>query len=315
MNKKVLVTGGSSMIGKQIIPILRNKGYEVLSPDKRQMNCLVWDETVYTFENILPDFCIHLAGFNGGISFNKLRPAEIYNQTATMALNVLEACQSVEVKKVVSVLPSCAYSFDKPYLDVRIPRDILKEKDFLDGESHPSVATHGHAKRILFDYSRVLNKQFGLNAVCCVLNNCFGPGARYNEPDRLKVCDSLIKKFVLGKKNNLPQVDLFGTGAPRRELMYCKDAADGIVFVLENYNDPTEVINIGPGTEITIHTLAYCISRLVGYKGKINFDSSKPDGQMRKLLDCSKISDLGWRPKWNLTTALQETIAWYEEQL
>jgi len=268
------------------------------------------------------DYCVHLAGFNGGIQFNKQQPAAIYSQTAYMALNVLENCFLHEVKKVVSVLPSCAYSwsmerevqFGGNVPEYReLPRGVLYEKDFLKGESHPTVACHGMSKRILFDYSRMLYKQFQFNSVCCVLNNCFGPGARYTEPDRLKVADSMIQKFILAKRNNT-DVNLFGTGKPLRELMYCKNAADGIAFVLENYDDPMEVINIGPGHEISMRELAIMVKQAVGFEGNINWDTAKPDGQLRKLLSSDKIAKLGWRPKYNnIEEAIVETVKWYEE--
>ncbi len=312
--KTVLVTGGSSLIGKQLIPLLESKGYNILHPTHEKLDLLDYDSCAFYIADYEPNYCIHLAGYNGGIQFNKEQPAKIYCKTATMALNILNACQQNKVEKVLSVLPSCAYSFDKPYLDVRIPRDVLNEKDFEDGQPHPSVACHGNSKRILFDYSRVLNHQFGLNAVCCVLNNCFGPGARYDEPDRLKVADSLIRKFVLAKRNNLPNVTLFGTGSPKRELMYCRDAAEGIAFVFENYNDVNEVINIGPGTELSIKALAWAIRDLVKYKGDILWDATAGDGQMRKLLDCSKIADLGWKPSWSILDSLHKTIEWYENR-
>jgi nucleoside-diphosphate-sugar epimerase len=244
-------------------------------------------------------------------------------QTAYMALNVTGAATFYS-KKMVSVLPSCAYYPNQRYYNqypvndeitgiTEKPAELLYEDEFENGLPHPSVECHGLAKRILFDYSRQLHKQYKFNAVCCVLNNCYGPGARYDEPDRLKVLDSLIQRFILAKRNNDPNISIWGTGNPLREFMYAKDAADGILHVFKHYDDATSVINIGPGHEISIKDLAYLVKDLVGYNGEITFDVERPDGQMRKKLDCSKIGETGWRPEYSLENGIKETISWYND--
>lgn len=326
MLNKVLVTGGNSLIGKELLPLLKEDGYQVIAPTKQEMNCLVLQMVYDFFEKYKPDYVIHLAGFNGGIEFNRRVPADIYMQTAYMALNVTGAA-SYYSKKLVSVLPSCAYYPNQRFQErgfpiEELPADVLNEEEFENGLPHPSVECHGLAKRILFDYARQLNKQFGFNAVCCVLNNCYGPGARYDEPDRLKVVDALIKKFCdkkieLESSNKLNVKDksvvVWGSGEPRREVMFCKDAAEGILEVFKHYNDPTEVINIGCGYDVSIRELAYMIQDLVDPSIQVIFDTTKPDGQMKKMFDITKMKEKlgGWEPKTDLYTGLKATIEWY----
>ncbi len=306
----ILVTGAAGMIGQQLVPLLREKGFTVLTPSKTEMNCLAFGYVCDYFTKNKPDYVIHLAGYNGGISFNDKLPADIYMQNAYMSLNVLAAASTM-CHKVVSVLPSCAYSaFDE--LDE--PRSMLFEQDFEKGLPHPSVECHGLAKRILFDYSRQLSKQFKFNAVCCVLNNCYGPGARYNESDRLKVADSLVKKMVDAKYNNQTSVSLWGDGSPRRELIYCEDAAAGIFHVFQTYDNANEVINVGSGEDISILDLALTIKNLVVYEGDIVWNSEMPNGQLKKLFAPYKIQELGWQPSISLVEGLKQTIQWYERK-
>ena len=317
----ILVTGGSSMIGKPLVELLKQEGFQVFAPTKNEMNCLVLQSCYDYFDKHKPDYVIHLAGFNGGIGFNAKFPADIYMQTAWMALSVLAAA-SFYSSKVVSVLPSCAYfpgkqyirndEWGTPYIANDGEADVLYERNFAKGEPHPSVACHGLSKRILFDYSRQLAKQMKLNAVCCVLNNCYGPHARHDEPERLKVADNLIQKFCDAKANNKKRVEVWGTGNPRRELLFSKDAATGILKVLQHYDDPMEVINIGSGTDISIRDLAEKIRGIVDPEIEIVYDASRPDGQMKKLFDNTKMkSVLRWEPQTSLDDGLKQTIDWY----
>lgn len=311
------------MIGRALIPILLENNYEVLAPSKDEMNCLMLQMVYDYFDKYKPKYAIHCAGFNGGIEFNRRVPADIYIQTASMALSVLSAA-NMYCEKVVSVLPSCAYYPGKRY--VRQDEwgasyiandgvaDILNERNFESGEPHPSVACHGLAKRILFDYSRQLDKQFKMNAVCCVLNNCYGPYARHDEPDRLKVADNLIQRFCDAKAKNIKQVEVWGTGTPRRELLFSKDAAEGIYKVFQHYDNPHEVINIGSGVDVSIKDLAEKIRDLVDPEIEIVYNTDKPDGQMKKLFDNSKMKELlSWEPTTSLEDGFRETIKWYNE--
>lgn len=318
VGKTVLVTGGSSMIGRQVIKKLNERGAaHVLSPTHNEVDLLNLFELEGYFYDLRVcgqhhkiDYIVHLATYSGNIQFNKNFPADIYFRTSQMALNILDFAHREEVEKVVSVLPSCAYSaFDKD----GHTKEVLFEKEFDDGHSHPSVDCHGHAKRVLFDLSRMMHKQHGHNYVCCVLNNSMGEFDSF-DIDKTKVIGGMIKKFVEAKRANFPYVECWGTGAPRREFIHCEDAAEGIIRTLEMYDDPQEVINIGGVAEISIKALAELIASLCNYQGKIVWLTDKGDGQMRKRLNNRKMLDiLKWQPQISLEEGIVRAIRYYED--
>jgi len=296
---RIMVTGGTSMIGREVVA--RLKGF-------CEIDICPHDYVDFTFETsagkridqFRPDYIISLAGYNGGIKFNKEKPADIYYKNSMMALNILNAARIYEVKKVVYVIPSCSYP--------NIP--FSKESDYWNGPCHESVECHGLSKSHFFEYSRQLYKQYKLMSVGCCLNTCFGPHDKFNE--NAKVIGSMIKKVV---DAHLSQSDLevWGTGSPKRAFIYVEDAARAILEVLHNYDNPMELINI-QSEEISIRELVMLIVKIIGFKGDIIFDENKPDGQMRKMLDYSKSRDiLLFEPATSLRVGLQKTIQWYME--
>ncbi len=306
-NQKVLVTGQSSMIGRQVVSKLLERGAYVL-PDffanedgveRVDLTNSVDCDTL--FEKSEPDYVIHCAGFNGGIQFNKKYPADIFYKTAMMSLNVLNACEYYKVRKVVSILASCAYPNKE---------DVLNENDFGNGNSHETVECHGHAKRILFDYSKQIYKQHpDTLPICVVSNNSFGPHDSY-KVDKTKFIGGAIAKIAEAKERNLDEVVFWGDGSPLREFVYCKDVAEGLIQALEKYNNPFDVINIS-GFETSIKAVVEEIAEIIGFKGKIVWDSARPNGQMRKKLDDTKMRDCLSLELTPFSQALKETIDWY----
>lgn len=304
-NSKVLVTGGSSMIGRSVIKKLKERNCEILQPTHSELDLLKFTDTIDYFVSNKPEFVIHAAGFNGNISFNKVYPQDIFFRTTTMGLNVLTACSEIKVKKVVSLLASCAY---------RSTDETLKENEFLIGNPDQSVEAHGLGKRNLFIMSKQANKQNGLNAVCTVFNTAYGPFDNFNV-EKTKVVGGMIKKFLTAVENKDDTVICWGTGTPKREIIFCDDAAEGVVQVLEKYDDVNSILNIGFNEEITIKELSEKIAFHCGFTSKIEWDTTKPDGQMRKLLDSSKM--LQHDIKINQTSideGLKNTIDWYKQQ-
>lgn len=303
-NKKIAVTGAGSMINSSIVRKLKERG-AIVDPIYHSETNLLFEKSVNDrFDKFKPDYVIHGAGFNGGISFNKSLPLTIHYRTVTMAMNVINSAASHGVKKLVSLLTSCAY----PAKD-----GFLKEEDFLKGECHESVECHGYGKRTLFIHGKQAYKQYGLKCLGVIFNNCYGPGDVFNDNNKLKVCGALIKKFVDAKQKDSPDVLIWGTGKPRRELLYSEDAAEGAIRVLESYEDITLPINIGWGTDQSIVELAEKIRLLIEYNGNVIYDKNRPDGQMQKLLDVSRMKEiLNWQPEIDLDTGLKKTIEYYE---
>lgn len=315
-NKKILVLGAASMIGNAVFNILSGRGAVAIPAGRNypiygyNVNAEDYGDIYGLIKYIKPHYVYNGIGYNGGIPFNQKYPADIYQKTVLMNVNVLTACQNNGVEVVVSPLPSCSYS---AFNSKGQPREALIESQFSDGPPHPSVECHGLAKRTIFDYSRQLYRQHKFKSLCPVLNNCYGPRDRFHTL-RGKVVSSLITKFEAAKNAELDMVECYGDGSPYRELIYCEDAAEGLVRVLENYDDPEEVINIGTGQDVSILHLAHLIKRLTGFEGEIFWNRNYPNGQLKKLLSNGKMLNLlGSWANIELEEGLKRTIEWYRE--
>lgn len=297
---RILVTGSSSMIGGCICNDLEKEGHNVDRVLHSECDLLSYEQTLNRIRLFKPDFVVHAAGYNGGIEWNRLYPETIFARTARMGLNVLEACVEQNVTRVLSIISSCAYP-DKG-------QDMLYASDMWDGLPNQTVECHGLSKRILHAYSRQINKQHKKNYVCAVLTNCYGPKDN-TDPLKTKVVMALIKKFVEAQRDNLPEVVCWGTGSPRREFMYCEDAAEALGDVLFDWYQ-SDLVNVGVGYDVSIKELSEMIANIVGYKGRVTWDTAKSDGQMKKMLDSSA---LGYKPKTLLAEGLTKTIEWFKE--
>lgn len=301
--KKVLVLGGNGFLGQHLVKTLRADQATVDSPSSKILDLTRHTQTLDYFRSFPPNYVINCAGFNGGISFNKKYPADIYLANARMSLNVLEACTLTGVQKVISVMTSCSYPDGEA---------VLKEENFWDGLPHSSVEAHGLAKRSMDGYSRALNTQYKLSAHTAIVTNLYGPGDTFSE--RGKVVSMLVRKVMDAYLNDTSSVEVWGTGEPRRDLLYVEDAAALLVEMLKIYDDTSLPLNIGSGADVSIKELVALIAELIGYKGKIFFNSGYADGQMRKLLDTSRMKDiLKVTPSTSLKEGLQHTIHWYAE--
>lgn len=304
--KTILITGGTSMIGRAIQEVINKDLYRVIAPTKEELNLLSLEQTQAYFRNYLPHEVIHLAGINGGIGYNKSYPATIYYNTVQMGLNVLKCSQDYGCSKVVSLLASCSYP------DGQSDKE-LEESTLHLGPPNSSVECHGQAKRTLEIYSRQLRNEFQINAISLIMNNSFGPYDRF-DPQRSKVVGGLIKRFVEAKRND-EAITCWGDGSPLREFVYSKDAARLILLALEKYNELTP-LNIGSPSEISIRTVAQTIAKELDYQKPIFWDISKPNGQMRKKLDLTKMNSLLLNERFEYTpfpTAIKETVNWYME--
>ena len=301
---KIMITGGESMIGRAIIRQLRGDILLDFCPHK-EVDCTQYSSLEYRVQNFQPDYLIALAGYNGGIKFNAEKPADIYYKNAKIALNTLNIAYEYKIPKVVYVMPSCSYP----------SMDYMSENDYWNGPCHPSVECHGLARSHFFEYSRQLYKQYKFMSVGICFNTAYGPYDHFDE--NAKVMGSMIRKFVEAKEQNLESVTLWGTGEPRRGFIYCDDVATGILNVLDSYNDPMELINLGC-QEIPMKYLAENIAKEVDYTGKIIWDTSKPDGQMRKMLHARRYQLLYEEQsvlKTLLPEGIKKTVKWYKENM
>lgn len=311
----ILVTGSSSMIGQAVLESLNKRSIESVgtihihsSPATHIANIdlLDWNNTFDVISEVKNRFniegVIHLAGENGNIQYNAKYPFDIAWKTTQIGLNIIRATVECRIPKILSVLASCSYGGE----------DVLEEEKLWYSPASPSVECHGISKRFLHHLSRQANKKTSTLATCAILNNSFGPGDSYNV-NKTKVIGGLIVKFCEAVKNKDPDVLLWGSGAPLREFVYCKDAGEALVETYLNYNDNELPLNIGSDNECTIKELAELIADLTGFQGDIVWNTDMPDGQMRKKLDLTRMHQFIQFEQTPFTQALRETIDWYKE--
>ena len=261
-----------------------------------------WEHCVKAVKDV--DVVIHLAARVGGIGFNKKWPATLFYENAIMGLQLMEAARLHRVSKFVVVGTVCAYPKYAP-----VP---IKEEDLWNGYPEETNAPYGLAKKMLLVQSQAYREQYNFNSIYLLPVNLYGPGDNF-DPEQSHVIPALIRKMVDAKESGASEVTVWGTGKASREFLYVEDAADGIILATESYDSP-EPVNLGSGNEITILELANKIKLLAGYKGRIKWDSTKPDGQPRRCLDTSRARQkFGFEAKTDLERGLADTIQWYEQ--
>ncbi len=300
---KILLTGGRGFLGKHILNLLKSKGYDVIAPTSQEFNLLTMEGAdKYLHQNI--DCIIHSAAYYGGIGINQTEPATIFYRNSLMAVNIFEFAKNAKVKKILPIGSACAYP---GYLT-----GDLNEKDFWAGPLHDSVEAYGFSKKLQQVAQRAYYKQYKIESNHLILTNLYGPYDTFTEY-RSHVVSALIKKFVDAKLENKSEIVLWGDGSPIREFLFVEDAAEAIVRAVELEHD-IEPINIGTGIGTTIKELAEIIMKHTEFKGNLIWDTTKPNGAARKVLDITKMKNkLNWLPKMNLEQGLKYTIDWYQE--
>ncbi len=302
-DKKVVVTGGAGFLGRVIVDKLRGLGAIVSVPRKREYNFIHLSDALRCFQEADPQVVIHAAAYYGGIWINQLYPGRIYFENLIMGANVIEAARLVGVEKFVGIGTACSYP---GFLEGE-----LKEENLWDGPLHESVRNYGLTKKMMAVQCWAYQKQYGFRGIHLILTNLYGPHDTFN-PERSHVVAALVRKFVEARLQKSPTVEVWGTGKPVREFLYVEDAADAIVRAAEVYDD-VQPLNIGTGIGTSIKELAMQVQRIAGFEGEIVWNTEKPDGQLKKILDVRRMQEvLGWRPPTDLVTGLEKTIRWYE---
>jgi len=297
-----VVTGGSGFLGSHVVELLEKRGAEVLVPRSREYNLQSLESGLRCFEAFHPQLVIHSAAYYGGIGFNQLYPGKIFYENLVMGASVMEAARRSGVEKFLGVGTACSYP---GYLEGELNEDRL-----WDGPPHESVINYGLTKKMMAVQGWAYKKQYGFNAIHLVLTNLYGPRDTFLE-ERAHVVSALIKKFVDAKQQRKTEVEVWGTGRPIREFLYVEDCAEGIVRAAETYNE-TQPLNVGCGKGTMIRELVEHVQDLTGYQGNVRWNTSKPDGQMKKVLDVTRMRQaLGWEPPTDLPTGLRKTIDWY----
>lgn len=300
-NKKVVVTGGAGFLGSNVVKKLITLGVkDIVIPRSNTYDLRSQEACAMVVKGA--DLVIHLAANVGGIGYNRDYPGTLFYDNLLMGVHMMEESRKAGVKKFVAIGTICAYPKFAP-----IP---FNERDLWDGYPEETNAPYGLAKKMMLVQSTAYRDQYNFNSIFLLPVNLYGPGDNF-EPGSSHVIPALIKKFVEAKKNGLNRVEVWGDGSATREFCYVEDAAQGILLATEKY-DKSDPVNIGAGFEISIQDLAEKIKSLAGYTGEIIWDTSKPNGQPRRMLDVSRaVSEFGFTAKTTFDEGLSKTVNWY----
>lgn len=301
--KKIVVTGGAGFLGSHLVAMLREAGASVFVPRSNLFDLRFYHLAMEMLEwnGDVPDIVFHLAARVSGIASTSATPADHIRDNAKMALSVIEACTTKRVKIVVAG-SVCAYPEHAP-----IP---MREDDLWNGAPEPTNASYGNAKRLALATLQAYHQQHGLRCAYLLSGNLYGPGDNF-DPHTSHVIPALIRKVAEAQRRNDAGIAVWGSGVATRDFLYVKDAAKAYMVAGELVDEPTP-INIGSGHEVSIAALVELVKAAMGFQGETHFDRSKPDGQLRRLLDISRAANLmDWSPETVLEDGLRETVDWW----
>lgn len=305
-SSKIYIAGRNGMAGSSIERALRKRGYSNIIGESSRIVDLTNQSVVNDyFETNRPDYVFLAAAKVGGIMANSVAPAEFLYENLAIQNNVIYMSYKYNVKKLLFLGSSCIYP--------RLSPQPMKEEYLLDGKLEPTNEGYAIAKIAGLKLCEFFNKQYGADFISIMPCNLYGEGDNFDKK-KSHVVAGMIRRFHEAKVNNDSCIEIWGTGNARRELMYVDDFAEASLFLFENYKK-SEFINAGTGSDVSIGELASIIKEIVGFKGSIKFDPSKPDGMPRKLLNVDKIHELGWRHKLTLKEGIEKTYRYYLDNI
>ena len=304
---KVLIFGSTGLVGSSVFKILNTKSSykEIVGSTRKDTNLFDYEETFNCINEVKPDIVVNAAAKVGGILANNTLRSEFIIENLKINLNILESLKLLPNIKLINLGSSCIYPLDA--------KNPIKEEYVMTGSLEPTNSPYAMAKLTAIEIGDALAKQYGTKIVNLMPTNLYGPNDNFSENES-HVIPGLIARMHKAKLKKDDTFNIWGTGEPLREFLYAEDLAEAIDFVIQN-DINEKLLNVGSGKEITIKNLSNLIKEIVGFEGKLNFDSSKPDGNPRKLLDSSKLFNLGWEPKIELNIGLDTTYKWYLESL
>lgn len=302
-NKRILVTGGAGFLGRYVCTELEQRHpAEIIVPRSAEYDLVEQSDVRALFADSNPDIVIHLAAEVGGIGANRQNPGRYFYANAAMGINVIEQSRLAGVEKLTVVGTVCSYPKHTP--------TPFSEDSLWNGYPEETNAPYGIAKKALLTMLQAYRDQYGFNGIYLLPVNLYGPGDNF-DLETSHVIPALIRKFDAAVQNGADRVEVWGTGAASREFLYVEDAAAGIVMATERY-DGADPVNVGSGQEITIRDLVDLIARLTGFQGEIHWDTTRPNGQPRRVLDTTRALDwFGFEGKRDLARGLTKTLEWW----
>ena len=294
--KRIYVAGHRGMVGSAIVRRLAGVPCEVITAGRAEVDLERQEQAERFLAATKPDVVIVAAARVGGIHANNAYPAEFISENLAIARNTVHGSHQAGVKKLLFLGSSCIYP--------KLAQQPMREEELLTGSLEPTNQWYSIAKIAGIKLCQGYRRQYGADFISVMPTNLYGPGDNYH-PENSHVVPALIRRFHESKQNGVPIVKVWGTGKPLREFLFVDDLADACVFVLEHYSDEQHV-NVGSGEEATIAEFAQLVADVVGYRGELTFDPSRPDGVARKLLDSSKLAGMGWRARTSLRAGLEQ---------
>jgi len=301
-----MVTGGAGFLGTWVVQGLRQRGCQsIFVPRSKDYDLRRGEDICRALTDAAPDLILHLAARVGGIGANRAHPAEYFYDNLMMGVPLLHEAWRAGVSKFVALGTVCAYPKFTP-----VP---FREDDLWNGYPEETNAPYGLAKKMLLVQSQAYRQQYGYNSIFLLPVNLYGPGDNF-DLESSHVIPALIKKCLDAKTRGDKAIEVWGDGSPTREFLYVEDAAEGILLATEHYHD-SQPINLGSGNEVSIKALVEIIARLTGFEGEIVWDTTRPNGQLRRSLDTSRAHRLfGFKAQIGLEEGLRQTIEWYVAQ-
>jgi GDP-L-fucose synthase len=305
-NSRIFIVGHNDSVDNSLKTYFKSRGFtSVFSNTANKIDLLNQNKLERFFKDVRPEYIFLGSIRSGGIVANQKQPAEFIYENLQAQTNVIHAAHVQKAKKLLYFTGSCAYPKEA--------KQPIKEESLLTGPLEETSEAYSVAKIAGTKMCQAYRRQYGFNAIVGVPATLYGPGSD-SDLEKAHVMGALIAKFAKATKENADEVIVWGSGKPRREFLYVDDFVEACIVLMENY-DSQDLVNIGVGHDVTIKELALILKRISGFKGKISFDSSKPDGTMRKLMDNSRIKKLGWKPKISLEEGIAQTYQWYRKEV
>jgi GDP-L-fucose synthase len=303
---QIYVAGHRGLVGSGVVRALKAQGYtKLLLRTHRELDLTDQAAVVEFFQKERPKAVVMAAARVGGIHANNIRPAEFIRDNLLIQDNVIDAAYQAGVAKFVFLGSSCIYP--------KLAPQPIKEDSLLTGPLEPTNEWYAIAKIAGLKMCQAYRRQYGFNTISLMPTNLYGPGDNFDLQNS-HVLPALIRRFHEAKLRGDASLTVWGTGTPRREFLHVDDLADAVIYLLNTY-DGEAIVNIGWGEDVTIRELAETVASVAGFRGRLEFDSSKPDGTPRKLLDTSRLTALGWTPKIKLKAGIESTYAWFKDHI
>ena len=301
-DSKIYVAGNTGLVGSAIVRNLKSQGYDnILTSPRSHFDLRCQDDVKKFFRNNEPEYVFLSAAKVGGIGHNKKYPADFIRDNLNIQTNIIDFSYRYGCKKLLFLGSACIYPKLAP-----VP---IKEEYLMTGQLEETNIGYSLAKLAGYVMCKKYTEQYGMSTISVMPNNLYGINDNFNV-EQCHVLPSFINKFLNAKENGLQEVVCYGDGSPTREFIFSDDLAEALIFLMNTYDNP-EVINIGPHREVSIKELSEIVAGIIGYTGKIIWDTSQPNGTPRRALDTSKMDALGWKPKTSLEDGLTITIDWF----